>query len=127
MIRRPPRSTRTDTLFPYTTLFRSQQRWILQRDRILQQLAIGLVEIGVPPFILPDDTFAAPAIGPAVAAAGLIRALFAGVHLALATGRDLVAYTEHRTQILELTLRGCAILKLDVFPFLVKIIWCPAH
>src|SRR3546814_2845092 len=26
MIRRPPRSTRTDTLFPYTTLFRSQSR-----------------------------------------------------------------------------------------------------
>src|SRR3546814_6848531 len=26
MIRRPPRSTRTDTLFPYTTLFRS---WLL--------------------------------------------------------------------------------------------------
>src|SRR3546814_13330407 len=25
MIRRPPRSTRTDTLFPYTTLFRSKQ------------------------------------------------------------------------------------------------------
>src|SRR3546814_8769512 len=25
MIRRPPRSTRTDSLFPYTTLFRSQQ------------------------------------------------------------------------------------------------------
>src|SRR3546814_11548452 len=26
MIRRPPRSTRTDTLFPYTTLFRSDLR-----------------------------------------------------------------------------------------------------
>src|SRR3546814_17287311 len=26
MIRRPPRSTRTDTLFPYTTLFRSMSR-----------------------------------------------------------------------------------------------------
>src|SRR3546814_15790303 len=26
MIRRPPRSTRTDTLFPYTTLFRSPHR-----------------------------------------------------------------------------------------------------
>src|SRR3546814_1861123 len=26
MIRRPPRSTRTDTLFPYTTLFRSHGR-----------------------------------------------------------------------------------------------------
>src|SRR3546814_1221669 len=25
MIRRPPRSTRTDTLFPYTTLFRSEE------------------------------------------------------------------------------------------------------
>src|SRR3546814_4614031 len=35
MIRRPPRSTRTDTLFPYTTLFRSHpdlqglRRWML--------------------------------------------------------------------------------------------------
>src|SRR3546814_13337931 len=28
MIRRPPRSTRTDTLFPYTTLFRSDRRRI---------------------------------------------------------------------------------------------------
>src|SRR3546814_1990934 len=27
MIRRPPRSTRTDTLFPYTTLFRSLGWW----------------------------------------------------------------------------------------------------
>src|SRR3546814_7932324 len=27
MIRRPPRSTRTDTLFPYTTLFRSLHGW----------------------------------------------------------------------------------------------------
>src|SRR3546814_2292005 len=26
MIRRPPRSTRTDTLFPYTTLFRSAEK-----------------------------------------------------------------------------------------------------
>src|SRR3546814_10958548 len=28
MIRRPPRSTRTDTLFPYTTLFRSTHPWL---------------------------------------------------------------------------------------------------
>src|SRR3546814_5467636 len=28
MIRRPPRSTRTDTLFPYTTLFRSQVAYL---------------------------------------------------------------------------------------------------
>src|SRR3546814_11477554 len=31
MIRRPPRSTRTDTLFPYTTLFRS---WESGNDRV---------------------------------------------------------------------------------------------
>src|SRR3546814_4521492 len=31
MIRRPPRSTRTDTLFPYTTLFRSQHAGCAQR------------------------------------------------------------------------------------------------
>src|SRR3546814_2301940 len=32
MIRRPPRSTRTDTLFPYTTLFRSP-RTLRDRDQ----------------------------------------------------------------------------------------------
>src|SRR3546814_14509254 len=31
MIRRPPRSTRTDTLFPYTTLFRSQDGHIIAK------------------------------------------------------------------------------------------------
>src|SRR3546814_5681620 len=33
MIRRPPRSTRTDTLFPYTTLFRSKSGITLLRSR----------------------------------------------------------------------------------------------
>src|SRR3546814_12947950 len=33
MIRRPPRSTRTDTLFPYTTLFRSADRNDRQTNR----------------------------------------------------------------------------------------------
>src|SRR3546814_7164558 len=32
MIRRPPRSTRTDTLFPYTTLFRSATYWAERRS-----------------------------------------------------------------------------------------------
>src|SRR3546814_3736407 len=32
MIRRPPRSTRTDTLFPYTTLFRSIGRTITSKE-----------------------------------------------------------------------------------------------
>src|SRR3546814_3648865 len=47
MIRRPPRSTRTDTLFPYTTLFRSlaaeDAELMLEADEI-ERLAID--EIG---------------------------------------------------------------------------------
>src|SRR3546814_18061275 len=39
MIRRPPRSTRTDTLFPYTTLFRSRYA--------LLKLALGGMRVGV--------------------------------------------------------------------------------
>src|SRR3546814_3580917 len=41
MIRRPPRSTRTDTLFPYTTLFRSR----LDRARADRVAADTLADI----------------------------------------------------------------------------------
>src|SRR3546814_1388595 len=40
MIRRPPRSTRTDTLFPYTTLFRSLLISAASRIIILRILAV---------------------------------------------------------------------------------------
>src|SRR3546814_1483791 len=69
MLRRPPRSTRTDTLFPYTTLFRSAARhaaeaWNLhtagkQRavdvgkgigvGRDTRRLAIAMVELAIVP------------------------------------------------------------------------------
>src|SRR3546814_14750909 len=46
MIRRPPRSTRTDTLFPYTTLFRSDDdRVLLQPQR--RQFGQHAADIGV--------------------------------------------------------------------------------
>src|SRR3546814_6530158 len=41
MIRRPPRSTRTDTLFPYTTLFRSEAGQRGHRDRRIAQIEFG--------------------------------------------------------------------------------------
>src|SRR3546814_19107967 len=47
MIRRPPRSTRTDTLFPYTTLFRSDH--FLDRrlgDEVDRARIVGLALIG---------------------------------------------------------------------------------
>src|SRR3546814_8373522 len=42
MIRRPPRSTRTDTLFPYTTLFRSQ----LKIASVIDTIALLLYQVG---------------------------------------------------------------------------------
>src|SRR3546814_13924276 len=52
MIRRPPRSTRTDTLFPYTTLFRShlalgERGAVEQGDLIVIELAERAYSAGV--------------------------------------------------------------------------------
>src|SRR3546814_6382413 len=47
MIRRPPRSTRTDTLFPYTTLFRSQHRRPEQAVEVDDVLADEVVQLGL--------------------------------------------------------------------------------
>src|SRR3546814_19706790 len=49
MIRRPPRSTRTDTLFPYTTLFRSQLSPYTCPE-------LAGVALRPPLFLLPDGT-----------------------------------------------------------------------
>src|SRR3546814_16883087 len=40
MIRRPPRSTRTDTLFPYTTLFRSDPEYDRAASRTMDNRAV---------------------------------------------------------------------------------------
>src|SRR3546814_15414290 len=67
MIRRPPRSNRTDTLFPYTTLFRS----VAQSDRahqLLQQSAaiVDLIGASLEGDLLPAEhsvPFACAAVG----------------------------------------------------------------
>src|SRR3546814_8928344 len=49
MIRRPPRSTRTDTLFPYTTLFRSKRKGtihVLVRKNSQKKLAQMIERMG---------------------------------------------------------------------------------
>src|SRR3546814_15908338 len=49
MLRRPPRSTRTDTLFPYTTLFRS-----LRGITVLFQIVVDApVVVGIARRLLP--------------------------------------------------------------------------
>src|SRR3546814_10253434 len=48
MIRRPPRSTRTDTLFPYTTLFRSWRIGRRVSERAVLGKAAARALVGVP-------------------------------------------------------------------------------
>src|SRR3546814_3579518 len=73
MIRRPPRSTRTDTLFPYTTLFRSlivipnQNLFLIANpnttfkeafqlaDEVLQQGVRGITDLMVMPGLINLD------------------------------------------------------------------------
>src|SRR3546814_17228471 len=47
MVRRPPRSTRSDTLFPYTTLFRSGRRGARRFRRGIEQLDLDRVGLGL--------------------------------------------------------------------------------
>src|SRR3546814_6085533 len=70
MIRRPPRSTRTDTLFPYTTLFRSI---LIDRKLVLHRAGRDLIDIVAEPALeggqlqrcvfalMPDEQLRAPA------------------------------------------------------------------
>src|SRR3546814_7137991 len=61
MIRRPPRSTRTDTLFPYTTLFRSvADLWDVQTGRRLWSIAGTAYDFSQTyrPTISPDGRYA---------------------------------------------------------------------
>src|SRR3546814_5912717 len=55
MIRRPPRSTRTDTLFPYTTLFRSTFDAVMMERALLAALG-GTCRSPVAALALPQDS-----------------------------------------------------------------------
>src|SRR3546814_19889213 len=49
MIRRPPRSTRTDTLFPYTTLFRSPDSHVFAFKGHIACNWLQALEVGIDP------------------------------------------------------------------------------
>src|SRR3546814_20176664 len=74
MRRRPPRSTRTDPLFPYTTLFRSLGQPELEADLadlVLEQGAQGLDQLELQVVGQPTDVVVALAVGRAGAATRL--------------------------------------------------------
>src|SRR3546814_5391887 len=60
MIRRPPRSTRTDTRFPYPTLFRSyvaDTQWVDRPGRLFQRLLSETIAANTGRVVLNPDQF----------------------------------------------------------------------
>src|SRR3546814_4743585 len=98
MIRRPPRSTRTDTLFPYTTLFRSLERFL---DQVLAAggvhhhvLLLGLQVVDV----LDRDQAQAAAQARAQVGALLALAVAVGGGVVVAAGDESARALERRVQ-----------------------------
>src|SRR3546814_15471217 len=102
MIRRPPRSTRTDTLFPYTTLFRSpsrdarrtaaqdrrrrHDRDIGHRRRQHRQYIASRPHVGSPPVVRHPPN------------PGLAAAFRSGIHAAPAAGARILLPPRPRRQ-----------------------------
>src|SRR3546814_5180257 len=82
MIRRPPRSTRTDTLFPYTTRFRSLVAGLV--ELVVVELPVDVLVEGGPPVDAVHVGFGLECVdGPKVAAAvvpGPVAAVGFGLH-----------------------------------------------
>src|SRR3546814_4488892 len=91
MIRRPPRSTRTDTLFPYTTLFRSKRAEV--GDTLaMRRLKEGRSDLHA---MLSVDGEARP-LGPHIGSRAAGK---------LATGRGVAARSEEHTSELQSLMR----------------------
>src|SRR3546814_10814514 len=87
MIRRAPRSIRTDTLFPYTTLFRSEPSGVGLHLVVISHppvpLRIVLGEAGI------DTAFAIPALGLVMPGQRLVLQRHALAHRAARIAHDL--------------------------------------
>src|SRR3546814_4551287 len=101
MIRRPPRSTRTDTLFPYTTLFRST---IANRGKVPRAAALAaqaaadalILVVGTDPWedtLLPGKLFEY---------AGAGRPIVALANKASDSGRLIARSEEHTSELQSL-------------------------
>src|SRR3546814_3044810 len=93
MIRRPPRSTRTDTLFPYTTLFRSHH--LAGVDR-------GVVDGALLLYLVGDQAVALVEEQQAELLDLLVRHGHAAVGEQLVPGGDHVRSEEHTSELQSL-------------------------
>src|SRR3546814_11888008 len=113
MIRRPPRSTRTDTLFPYTTLFRAVVLAVLNRvvEQVLKYLGQFVAPADHRRQRLGDDLDAHAAARRRQAQDGGTRAP-AGTEVALAAGRLTCAHLDVRTpqQVVHPARHACRLL-----------------
>src|SRR3546814_11711811 len=86
MIRRPPRSTRTDTLFPYTTLFRSLLRQHARQSRVLHHLHALAEHLAAEPRVAFDRAHPTCDFGAILFQPGL-RQVLALARIALGVGQ----------------------------------------
>ena len=81
-----------------------EQRGILERLAVLQQLVIGCLQVLVLALVLPGEVAALPHVGEAVATAGLLRALLKGVPVAGRVGLVRRHHAEHAAKVDEVLL-----------------------
>ena len=94
-----------------------QQRRVLQRHGVVEELAEGGVEVAVAALVLPGEAVLAPDVGPALAAAGLGGALLEGEPVAARVGGGGIFQPEQAAEVVEMGLGGRAFLQLDRPPF----------
>jgi hypothetical protein len=93
-----------------------QERRVLERDGVLLQLGKGPVEVLLRTFVLPREAFAAPDVGPAFTAGRLAGTLLEGKPFAFRVGGDRIGDAEQGAEVVEVRLRGGALLELDAAP-----------
>src|SRR3546814_12246198 len=104
MIRRPPRSTRTDTLFPYTTLFRSGPFALGEQDYVTDLLqSAGFCDISFDAWT-GEQRVGGPGSDPESATRFVLDGMQVGDHVR-ASGDDTRAAV-HRS-LVELVERNC--------------------
>src|SRR3546814_2900517 len=109
MIRRPPRSTRTDTLFPYTTLFRSVGEGLVEhRQRAVQhvrEIETDVLHLVMHGGLLRRRLRRLPGGGQRQPDAGLVGAAFGRRAAAIDVGDQALDRSEEHTSELQSLMR----------------------